>query len=57
MAVVLWGFLRLEPAQNAWIRGLGGMLIGATTYLLATWLLRSPEIAFALVAARSRVAK
>jgi hypothetical protein len=57
MAVVLWGFLRLVPTQNAWLRGLGGILIGAATFVLVTWLLRSPEIAFVLAAARSRVAK
>jgi putative peptidoglycan lipid II flippase len=57
MAVVLWGFLRLVPAQNAWVRGLGGIVIGAASYGMVTWLLRSPEIAFALDAARSRVTK
>jgi putative peptidoglycan lipid II flippase len=54
MYAVLIGLLRFVPAQSAWIRGGGGIILGGGVYLLSTALLRSPELGFVLAAIRRR---
>jgi putative peptidoglycan lipid II flippase len=57
MGGVLYGCLRLAPVQNAWVVGIGGVLLGAGAFGLATMLLRSPEIDLVLTAVRRRLAR
>jgi putative peptidoglycan lipid II flippase len=48
MGLAIAAYLRLMPTQSAWVLGVGGMVIGAWTFVLATYLLRSPELGFIL---------
>jgi putative peptidoglycan lipid II flippase len=61
MGGVLYAYLRLAPwlmpAQNTWILGAGGVLVGAGTFGLVTMLIRSPEIDLVLAAVRCRLAR
>ncbi|MFN2156160.1 MAG: murein biosynthesis integral membrane protein MurJ, partial [Anaerolineae bacterium] len=57
MGAVLYGYLRLVPAQNPWIVGVSGVLLGAGAFGLVTMLLRSPEIDLVLTAVRRRMAR
>ena len=54
MGGVLVAFLRLVPTQNPWLLSGGGIAVGGGVFLLATFLLRSPELVFVLDAMRSR---
>jgi hypothetical protein len=45
------------PAQNPWIVGVSGVLLGAGAFGLVTMLLRSPEIDLVLTAVRRRMAR
>jgi len=47
-------FMRLAPAQNTWVLGGGGILVGVGSYFLTSLLLRSPELGFAWATIRRR---
>ncbi len=57
MGGVLYGYLRLVPAQSPWVMGVSGVLLGAGVFGLVTMLLRSPEIDLVLSAVRRRMAR
>lgn len=55
MGAVLLVALRFGPTQSPWLLGLGGMVAGTAVFVVATWLLRSPEIALIVDAVRRRL--
>ena len=54
MGAAVLTFLRLIPTHSAWIAGGGGILLGFGVFLLASFLLRSPELEQVWSAVRRR---
>jgi peptidoglycan biosynthesis protein MviN/MurJ (putative lipid II flippase) len=54
MGVALVGFVEALSVQNPWILGIGGMIVGAATFFLTVFLLRSPELAYIRSGVRRR---
>lgn len=50
MGSTLLGFLKVVSVQNPWMVGIGGVAVGAAAFLLAGWLLHSPELSLVLSA-------
>jgi putative peptidoglycan lipid II flippase len=57
MGGTILAFATLAPTQNAWASGAGGITIGVSTYLVSTFLLRSPELTFVLSAIRRKLSR
>jgi putative peptidoglycan lipid II flippase len=55
MCAALLVYLRWMPVYNAWVQGGGGIVLGVGAFGLSTLLLRSPELAFVVDAARRRL--
>jgi putative peptidoglycan lipid II flippase len=48
MGLSVWGFLGATASASAIVRALGGMIVGASVFAIAAWLLRSEELHGAL---------
>ena len=57
MCGALLAYVRWMPVRSAWVLGGGGIVVGAGTFGLSTLLLRSPELALVLDAARRRLGR
>jgi putative peptidoglycan lipid II flippase len=57
MGLAVWGFLTMTASASVVVRALGGMIIGASVYFVAAWLLRSEELHSVLEIVKRRLGR